>query len=283
MSGEPPRPVHWRTIRVRAEDPEARQAMIAALIAVGAGGVEERGATLITHVPDDVDVGPVHAAATVRPGVRIELEELGPVDWSARWPTQVGLQSLGAITIAPPWLAEQVPDGSHAVIIDPGMAFGTGEHETTRGVVRLMQRVVRPGDAVADLGAGSAVLAIAAAKLGASRVFAIERDEEAIANAEENVRRNHVTDRVVVLHGDAEALLPVVSPVRVLLANIISSVIVQLAPAMRRAIPDDGAVVLSGVLRSERHALLQTLEGTGWRCTAEDAEGDWWSGIVEPA
>jgi ribosomal protein L11 methyltransferase len=257
--------------------------MIVALVAAGAEGVEERGATLITYVPTDTDLLPVHAAAAARPGVLVETEELGPVDWRAAWPTQVGMQTLGAITIAPPWLAREVPAGSAAVIIDPGMAFGTGEHATTRGVVRLLQRVIRPGDAVADLGAGSAVLAIAAAKLGAGRVFAIEMDEEAIANAEENVARNGVAERVVVLHGEAAALLPVVSPVRLILANILSSVLVQLAPAMRRAIPDDGAVIMSGVLLTEREALLETLTASGWRCVDEEAEGEWWSGIVAPA
>ena len=74
------------------------------------------------------------------------------------------------------------------------MAFGTGEHATTRGVMRLMQDVIRAGDIVADLGAGSAVLAIAAAKLGAARVAAIELDPDAIGNAEENVARNGVAD-----------------------------------------------------------------------------------------
>jgi ribosomal protein L11 methyltransferase len=283
VSGAEPHPVNWRTVRIRTDDAESRQAMAAALLEAGAGGLEERGALLITHVPADTDLTTVHAAAARRGSVHIETEELGPVDWSAAWPTRVGAQALGAITIVPPWLADSARDGSHAVIIEPGMAFGTGEHETTRCVVRLMQRVVREGDAVADLGAGSAVLAIAAARLGASRVFAIENDEEAIANAEENVSRNGVADRVVVLHGDAAALLAVVAPVRVILANIISSVILELAPAMQRALPRDGVAVLSGVLREERETLLEQLAESGWRCEGEETEGDWWSGIVAPA
>jgi ribosomal protein L11 methyltransferase len=276
-------PIHWRTLRIRAEDEDARQALVAALIAVGAAGVEERGATLITHVPVEMDLLPVHLAAAARPGTIVETEELGPVDWSSAWPTQVGMQRLGAVTIVPPWLADGAPADGHTVVIDPGMAFGTGEHATTRGVVRLMQRVIRPGDAVADLGAGSAVLSIAAVKLGAARVFAIEMDEEAISNAEENVARNDALGRIAVLHGNAETLLPVVAPVRVILANILSSVIVELAPAMRRALGPDGVAVLSGVLRTEREALLETLTGSGWRCIAEDEEGEWWSGIVAPA
>jgi ribosomal protein L11 methyltransferase len=275
--------VHWRTIRVHAPDDESRQAMVAALFASGAGGVHEHETTLITHVPVEADLTAVHAEAAARAGVTVELEELGAVDWSSAWPTQVGIQRLGPISLAPPWLAGDVADGSLVVTIEPGMAFGTGEHETTRSVVRLLPSVLRQGDSVADLGAGSAVLAICAAKLGAQRVFAIESDLDAIPNAEENVERNGVADRVVVLHGDAQALLPAVSPVRVILANIISGVLLELAPSMRRALAPDGVVVMSGVLRTEREALLATLGHSGWRLVAERVEGDWWSGIVAPA
>ena len=282
MSDAAPRPVHWRTVRVRADDDESRQAMVAALFAAGAGGVHEHETTLITQVPVETDLAPVHAEAAAHAGVTVELEELGFVDWSLAWPTQVGVQRLGPITIAPPWLAGDIAGGSQVVTIDPGMAFGTGEHATTRGVVRLLPAILREGDSVADLGAGSAVLAICAAKLGAQRVFAIEMDLDAIPNAEENVARNGVSDRVVVLHGDAQALLPAVAPVRVILANIISSVLLELAPSMRRALAPDGVVVMSGVLRTERDALLAALMDAGWRFVAEDVEGDWWSGIVAP-
>jgi ribosomal protein L11 methyltransferase len=258
--------------------------MIAALIATGAGGVEEQGQLLITHVPGGTDLSALYSAVAALPSTSIEIEELGIVDWSTRWPTRVGIQRLGAVTISPPWLAEEASSGdSHLVVIEPAMAFGTGEHETTRAVVRLLQRAVRPGDAVADLGAGSAVLAICAIKLGARRAFAIELDEDAIPNAEENTARNGVADRVAVLHGDAFALLPVVAPVRIIVANIISSVLVRLAPVMRRALTPDGVAILSGILRSERDDVLSTLGENGWRCVEEDVEGDWWSGIVAPA
>ncbi len=284
MTVAAPALVHWQTIRVCAGDEASREAMIAALIATGAGGVEEQGQLLITHVPGGTDLAALYAAAAELPSTSIEIEELGIVDWSTRWPTRVGIQRLGAITIAPPWLADEAKsDDSQLVVIEPAMAFGTGEHETTRGVVRLLQRAVQPGDSVADLGAGSAVLAICAIKLGARRAFAIEMDEDAIPNAEENTARNRVADRVAVLHGDAFSLLPVVAPVRIIVANIISSVLIGLAPVMRRALAPDGVAILSGILRSERDDVLSTLREDGWRCVEEDVEGDWWSGIVAPA
>jgi ribosomal protein L11 methyltransferase len=163
------------------------------------------------------------------------------------------------------------------------MAFGTGDHATTRGVVRLLPKVLRAGDTVADLGAGSAVLSIAAARLGAARVYAIELDGEAIPDAEANVLRNRVADRVHVFEGDAATLLPLVAPVRVILANIISSVLLELLPAIAEALTDDGQVILSGILFEERGTMLQALSSSGWTLLGEDAEDIWWSAIVARA
>ena len=99
MTRDASRAQRWRTVRVRAAEAESREAMIAALIAAGAGGVEERGELLVTHVTTDTDLDPVHAAAAAWPDVLVETEELGAVDWSDAWPTRVGMQTLGAITI----------------------------------------------------------------------------------------------------------------------------------------------------------------------------------------
>jgi len=205
-----------------------------------------------------------------------------PVDWSENWKTLLKVHPLGALTIAPPWLADGL-DAATTIVIDPGMAFGTGDHPTTRGVMRLMQGEIRRGDLVADLGAGSAVLSIAAAKLGASRAIAIEFDPEAIGNAEENVRRNGADGVVTVVQGDANLLLPLVAPVRVIFANIISSVVVGLLPAMRAALPHDGVAIVSGILREEREGMIDAMAAYQLRVDREDVEDAWWSAVVRPA
>jgi ribosomal protein L11 methyltransferase len=172
-------------------------------------------------------------------------------------------------------------DAARTIVIDPGMAFGTGDHSTTRGVIRLLQKIVRPGDVVADLGAGSAVLGIAAAKLGAARVAAIELDPDAIGNALENVARNGVEDRVTVIEGDAGLLLPLVAPVHLITANIISSVLLDLLPAMRAALSRDGHAILSGILSTEREMILSAMSNE-WRLVDEDSEDIWWSATIAP-
>lgn len=267
----------WMSLRVRPGG--AREEVLAALFAAGSQGVQEEGDALLTHFPASEAEAARAAVLRASPGLTVELAPLPEVDWTEAWKQGVGAHELGALTVVPPWLAEG-RDPARTIVIDPGMAFGTGEHETTRGVVRLMQKVVRPGDFVADLGAGSAVLSIAAVKLGAGRAVAIEIDPDAIGNAEENVARNGVAGRVTVVEGDARVLLPLVAPVPLILANILASVLVLLLPAIEEGLAEGGHAILSGMLRDERADMLEVIEGRGWRVVDEDFEGNWWSVLL---
>lgn len=296
--GMVPADAAWTAVRVRplgaaaggsngrpyaagAPDPAARAAaaerVAAALFAAGSEGLHEDGDALVTQFPAGTDVDAVRAAVLAAdPDAEVGIAPADAVDWTEGWKALIGAHALGALDVVPPWLAEG-RDPARTVVIDPGMAFGTGDHATTRGVVRLMAAAVRPGDVVADLGAGSAVLAIAAAKLGAARVAAIEFDPDAIGNAEENVVRNGVAGRVMVIEGDAGVLLPLVAPVRLVLANIISSVLTALLPTIADALVPGGDVILSGILWEERAHMLAVLADGGWRVVAEDHEDVWWS------
>jgi len=266
--------VTWIALRVTPDS--NRDGVIAALFASGSQGVQEDGAAVITHFPgetriDDVRDAVIHAD----PKAAIAIGSAGDIDYS-QWVASVSAQRVGELVIVPPWLAAN-RDSQKTIIIDPAMAFGTGEHATTRGVIRLMQGVIRRGDVVADLGAGSAVLSIAAVKLGASRVAAVEIDHDSIANADENVRVNGVSDSVEVIEGDATVILPLLAPVRVVLANIISSVLTAMLPAIKSALGADGQAILSGLLAEERATMLAALESGGWCVQREDTEDAWWS------
>ena len=267
----------WIRLAVRPSSADRREAVSAALFAAGSQGVHEDADLLVTHVEPAAELDrferAVHAADAL---ATIDRSEVEAVDWSVRWRDRIGAHTLGALTVSPPWLADRF-DPARTIVIEPQMAFGTGEHPTTRGVVRLMQGVIRAGDQVADLGAGSAVLGIAAAKLGAARVVAIELDPDAIANAEENVAANGVGDRVTVVEGDAALLLPLVAPVRVVLANIISSVLTELLPVIGRSLAPEGVAILSGILVEERSGMLAVIARGGWRVVGEDVEEQWWS------
>jgi ribosomal protein L11 methyltransferase len=266
---------HWLAVRVRPGS--HREAVVAALFAVGAQGVQELDDQLVTLLDDESKADEVTCAVlAASPDARIETEPTPRVDWSEQWKAALRSQRVGQLTICPPWLATE-GDAGQMIVIDPGMAFGTGEHPTTRGVIRLLQQLLHSGDRVADLGAGSAILSIAAAKLGAEHAFAIELDEDAIGNAEENIARNGVSDRVTVFEGDAATLLPLVAPVDLIVANIISSVLLALLPAIGSALVPQGRAILSGILRQERGQMLSALSAEGWRIESEDAEDIWWT------
>ena len=267
----------WISLRVHPGS--RRDAVLAALFESGAPGVEEVGEELITYAADDgAAEAAICAVLAASVDARVETRAVAPVDWTERWKQGIRAHKVGELVIAPPWAT--IADASRTIVIEPAMAFGTGEHATTRGVVRLLQSVVEPGDRVADLGAGTAVVAIAAVKLGAAHVAAIELDADAIGNAEANVRRNGVEHRVIVIEGDAGLLLPLVAPVRVVTANIISSVLLELLPKIAAALEANGRAILGGFLEVERAEMLRAFEQRGWCVEREDAEDGWWSATI---
>jgi ribosomal protein L11 methyltransferase len=271
--------VSWISLRITPES--NRDGVIAALFESGSQGVQEDGASVVTHFPADAQINEIRSAVMAAdPRADIAIADAPDTDYS-QWRASVSSHQVGGLVIAPPWLAIGL-DPATTVIVDPVMAFGTGEHPSTRGAMRLMQGVIRLGDVVADLGAGSGVLSIAASKLGASRVAAVEIDHDAIGNAEENARTNSVSDRVEVIEGDAMTLLPLLAPVRVVIANIISSVIIPLLPIMRSSLAARGQAILAGILTEERAAMVAALDAGGWAIEREDTEDVWWSVQIAP-
>lgn len=267
-----------RWLAVKVEPSAQAQPVIDALFAAGAQGVQDQGSTVITHFPPDTDLAAVeNAVRAVDANAIFSAEPAQEADWS-EWRASVSAHRLGQLTISPPWLADSTD--AMTVIIDPAMAFGTGEHATTRGVVRLMQMLDPVPATVADLGAGSAVLAICAAKLGAKRVAAVELDEDAIGNAEENVARNRVTEAVRVIQGDAAVLLPLLAPVGLILANIISSALLELLPLICESLPEDGRAILSGILEEERAMMSDAIHRNRLTIESEDLEEGWWSVMI---
>jgi ribosomal protein L11 methyltransferase len=273
-------PTTWTSVRVHAAG--NRAAVISALFELGAEGVQELPEEIVTHLRRADETIVTRAIRRADSGAEVAFAPTPDVDWSAAWKSRITAHRLARLVVTPPWLAARYGE-SERIVIDPGMAFGTGEHETTRGVIRLMQCVVRDNDVVADIGAGSAVLGIAAAKLGARRVIAIEIDPDAIGNAEDNVARNGVSDRISIIEGDARVLLPLAAPVRVVFANIVSSVLLDLLPVIAGALTPDGAAILSGILVDERPEMERAFGRAGWRMVDADHEGSWWSVTLERA
>lgn len=149
---------------------------------------------------------------------------LDPVDWSVKWRDGIITRRFGRLVVTASWLPV-VPEGDEVVVsLDPESAFGSGEHGSTRAAMTLLERHLVPGDRVLDFGSGSGILAIAAAKLGATSAIGIEVDDESHPIAEANAEKNGVSDRVTFLIGDAGDLGILAGPAEVVCSNILRTV-----------------------------------------------------------
>ncbi len=175
--------------------------------------------------------------------------------------------------IKPSWEAYEAKPGETVIEMDPGMAFGTGTHETTRMCARFAAEVVAPGDRVMDIGCGTAVLGIIAALKGARHVTAIDIDDAAVKTARENVARNGVEDRVAVVCGVLEDLAP--SAHEVLLVNIIADVIISLAPLFGKYLVPGGRLVTSGIIHERMADVVAACEQNGFTLLSHEADGEW--------
>ncbi len=213
------------------------------------------------------------------------IRELAEEDWANAWkrhyaPTRVGQRLL----IVPSWQADELGElgvdeaGQPLlpVILDPGMAFGTGLHPSTRLCMRALEQHLRPGEAVLDVGCGSGVLSITAARLGSGPVLATDIDPIAVAATVENCQRNGVDGLVTARAGSLpeRAELPAGWPV--IVANILADVIVQLlVDGMARLLAEDGRLIVSGIIEPRAAEVEAALDAAGLRVVGRLSEGDW--------
>ncbi len=193
-----------------------------------------------------------------------QAEEDWSLSWKRHWQPDPVAEGL---LILPAWLEVPAEHAQRQVIrIDPGSAFGTGSHPTTRLCLEALDQRRPHGLAVADLGCGSGILAIAALLLGARRAWACDIDPPAVRATEANAALNGCTDRLQVTAGSVEALRALLGGAKaeLLLANILAPVLCDLAPAFGELLADDGVGLLSGVLEDQAGPLLEVLAPLGW-------------------
>jgi ribosomal protein L11 methyltransferase len=212
----------------------------------------------------------------------LQTRNLAEEDWAHAWkrfffPHRVGKR----LVIVPSWRRRARRPDDLVIRLDPGMAFGTGLHPTTRMCLALLEEHLVPGQRILDFGCGSAILSIAAARLGAAGVLALDVDEVAIRVAEENVRRNRVVRRVRVRRGTVRAGAPLEgAPFDLVAANISAFVLRQARDGLAEALRPGGLALLSGILETGAPDVRAAYEAGGWEHVETRAEADWVAIVV---
>jgi ribosomal protein L11 methyltransferase len=209
------------------------------------------------------------------PSPRFVVTTIENRNWNDAWEKTIKPIRIGSrLIVKPSWHPHDSSPDEIVITIDPKMSFGTGHHETTRLVSRLLERHINHGDVVLDIGTGTGILAIAAITLGAGSATGIDTDEWSYHNSIENTRLNHVEEQVSVLQCSLPDLPP--SPrYDVIVANIQRTVILPLLPEMKLRLKPAGKVLLSGLLQEEENETVDALHACGFRVIEEVQENEW--------
>ncbi|MGI8923109.1 MAG: 50S ribosomal protein L11 methyltransferase [Fimbriimonadales bacterium] len=206
----------------------------------------------------------------------VSFESVPEEDWAETWKQFFRPRSIGKrFLIKPSW--EEAEAGEKLVIeLDPGQAFGTGEHPTTRMCVALLEDAISAGDTVLDVGCGSGVLAIAAGRLGANKIIATEIDPPAADVARRNLKRNGVTAQLATT-GTIPAEVP---PCDVVVSNIVSAVLIKLAPEIARVVKIGGTWILSGVIPDNWPDVLAAANTCGFDLSETTIQDGWLAALL---
>jgi len=282
-------PARWLVVEVgRPTDPAAAGLVVDALARLSGRGVEERDGVLLAYF-DRLEGALPEFTGLVRERLagaagcaRLDVDARWQPheDWADLWRHGLGARRVGdRLVVSPTWAEPVLRPGDRLLTLDPGIAFGSAEHPTTRGCLRLLIERVGPGQRVADVGTGSGILAVAAALFGASRVVAVDSDPWACAAAAENARRNGVSGAVSVVEAVVGTeFLPGEAPFDGIVANLEAGPLVRRLDGFRRGTRPGAWTILGGILEEESIGVEAAAARAGFSLEATDSEGGWWSG-----
>ena len=206
--------------------------------------------------------------------LELEMKDVDEEDWSNAWkkyyhPVQVGEH----LVVCPSWEAYDRKPDEVVLTLNPGMAFGTGTHDTTRLCMELLEKYITPQDTVLDVGCGSGILAITAALLGANKIIGCDIDEVAVKVAGENAALNGVQDRIAFHQGDLTS--QVEGSFQIICANIVADVIIRLSEDAGSYLAKDGIFITSGIIDTREQDVLNALEQNGFQVIERRTSGGW--------
>ena len=209
----------------------------------------------------------------LRPVGPLRVRAVDDTEWTDAWKRHYVAQRIGRVVIVPSWAEEALRPGEVAITLDPGMAFGTGLHPTTRGCLDLLQAVEPMPDLVLDVGCGSGILALAALRLGAGHAVGIDTDPLAVAASRENAERNGLADRFEARQGT----LPATTAQRysLVLANLVAVVLVELAGPLATHLAPGGILLASGIIEPRDSEVEDTMRTAGLAVSERRVDGEW--------
>ncbi len=278
--------VYWRQLRLHSV-PEIEEGLVNYLFEIGSLGVQQEGAHIIAYFPHTLREIQLEEAihrylkelaqlGWAVPKPEFDWVNLPDQDWNAEWKRHFKpIAASRRFTVKPTW--EEIPAAprEYVIEIDPKQAFGTGTHATTRLMLQLLEQLDVSGRNVLDVGCGTAILAIAAAFLGAARVTAFDVDPVAVLAAKENVLLNSTSGRTLLFAGSGQAMKSPGVRFDIVLANLTKNVIVDYLDEFEMRSDFSGDLLLSGILTEELAALRARLAATSFVTVEERREDEW--------
>jgi len=205
---------------------------------------------------------------------QLTTQQLAEEDWADNWKKYFEPARITHdLTIVPSWTDYEVTTGEKIIKLDPGMAFGTGTHPTTKMSLFALEQVLRGGETVLDVGTGSGVLSIASSLLGAKEIFAYDLDDVAVRVAQENIALNAGTENIHVAAGDL--LKGVDIEADVIVANILADILVNLTDDAYRLLKDEGYLIMSGIISEKWDLVRESAEAAGFFLETHMIQGEW--------
>jgi ribosomal protein L11 methyltransferase len=254
--------------------------LIAELLDLGFDGFEQNEDHLLAYIPLDRYSEPSKAfiaswlSEQTVSATYMSEHIFEPQNWNEAWEQSIEPMEVGEFYIRPTWKPVPTPPGLHLLEIDPKMAFGTGYHETTRLMLRMLPGCVNSGETVLDVGTGTGVLAIAALKLGAAHAFGFDIDEWSYINATENALLNKVENQFHVAEGSFE-VIPTIEGYNLVLANVNRNMLLSTSKQITEQVRSGGLLVLSGLLDVDEDAIRGNEDYADLKLLDRMQENEW--------
>ncbi len=233
-----------------------------------------------SNLSDDLSFLRERLSANAFGDAKIEVVGVCEEDWANSWKAYYKPFKIGKIVIVPAWERYEAQDGEIIVTMDPGMAFGTGTHETTRLIIGLLQKYVKAGDSLLDVGTGSGILAICGAKLGAGECYAYDIDPMSVRVANENIKDSGLEGRIVCEQSDLlKQAYKMAGGYNIVCANIVADIIIRMTPDVSDFMNDKTVLLASGIISERCHDVVECFEQNGFKIV-EVAEDNGWCALA---